>query len=385
LKKYDYIFTGAGCAGLSLLTRMINAGLIAGKNVLLIDRAPKQKNDRTWCFWEQSPGFFEPIICKQWNELWFYSNSFSKLLSVAPYYYKMIRGIDFYTHCFNSIQQQSGIDILYGEITDLNFFENSLSLNIDGKSFIFSGAVIFNSIQKEESASQQKSVYLLQHFKGWMIETIKPFFKINEAILMDFRVAQTNGTTFVYVLPLSENKALVEYTLFSKKTLPNNIYNEGLEQYLQQFLQLTQYTILEEEFGIIPMTNAKFPWFANGMYNIGTAGGQTKASSGYTFQFIQKQSDAIIEQIKNNTLNPHIKPAAVPKRFNFYDAVLLRVLDHQYAAGSEVFTNLFKKNRSQSIFSFLDNESSIATEFSIIKSLPKLPFLKGAYKQIVSR
>ena len=54
---------------------------------------------------------------------------------------------------------------------------------------------------------------------------------------------------------------------------------------------------MEEEFGIIPMTNADFPFFKNGMYYIGTAGGQTKASTGYTFRFIQKQADAIVEQL----------------------------------------------------------------------------------------
>ena len=56
------------------------------------------------------------------------------------------------------------------------------------------------------------------------------------------------------------------------------------------FLGLDNYTIVEEEFGVIPMTNTNFPFFKDGMYYIGTAGGQTKASTGYTFRFIQKQA-----------------------------------------------------------------------------------------------
>ena len=32
-------------------------------------------------------------------------------------------------------------------------------------------------------------------------------------------------------------------------------------------------------------------------WQIGTAGGQTKASSGYTFQFIQKQSQQIVDYL----------------------------------------------------------------------------------------
>lgn len=361
---------------------MIDAGLMAGKHVLLIDREAKQKNDRTWCFWEDTPGFFEPVVCKQWSQLWFHSATFSKRLDIAPYYYKMIRGIDFYNHCFASIGQQDGIDRLYGEITDLSFSEGDVRFKINDQLYAFSNTVIFNSIQNKEPAVQPNTVRLLQHFKGWMIETARPFFTPGEAILMDFRVAQTNGTTFVYVLPLSYTKALVEYTLFSEKILPGHLYNEALAQYIQQFLQLTDYAIIEEEFGVIPMTNAKFPWYQNGMYHIGTAGGQTKASSGYTFQFIQKQSAAIVKQIKENTFNPGITPGAVSKRFNFYDAVLLQVLANKYAGGSEVFTRLFKKNKPQNIFAFLDNESSLVKDASIIQSLPILPFIKGAYKQI---
>ncbi len=384
MKKYDYIFIGAGCAALSLLMRMINGSLLVGKQVLVIDKETKKKNDRTWCFWEKEAGFFEPVVCKQWNSMWFYGENFSKQLAIAPYSYKMIRGIDFYNYCFDTIRQQPAIDILYGDISDVSFDDSRIQFKIGNKPYGFKDAVVFNSIPNEKEIAKQKPVQLLQHFKGWIVETAAPFFNPAEATLMDFRVAQTNGTTFVYVLPLSSTKALVEYTLFSEKILPDNIYNDGLKQYLQQYLQLTTYKIAEEEFGIIPMTDAKFPWYANGMYHIGAAGGQTKASSGYTFQFIQKQSAAIVKQLSDKTFDSQTKPAAFSKRFNFYDAVLLRVLAGKYARGSSVFTSLFKNNQPAAIFTFLDNESSFVQDLSIIQSLPALPFLKGAYKKIVS-
>ena len=39
--------------------RMIKSGKFADKKILLIDKEPKTKNDRTWCFWEKQDGFFE--------------------------------------------------------------------------------------------------------------------------------------------------------------------------------------------------------------------------------------------------------------------------------------------------------------------------------------
>lgn len=128
-----------------------------------------------------------------------------------------------------------------------------------------------------------------------MIETEQPVFDPGKASLMDFRVHQQEGTTFAYVLPFDAHKALVEYTLFTPQLLASEQYDQELKNYIRDFLKITQYTVKEEEFGIIPMTDEKFPIQQNGVIHIGTAGGQTKASSGYTFQFIQKQSDRILE------------------------------------------------------------------------------------------
>lgn len=383
MRQYDYIFIGAGCAGLSLLTRMIDAGLTEGKRILLIDKSSKQINDRTWCFWEDKPGFFEPVVCKEWDQLWFHADGFSKKFDIAPYRYKMIRGIDFYTHCFNLIERQPGIEIIQGMAGNIQVAGNKVEIIIDGQLQQFSGSCVFNSLWNQEAVAAQSGIHLLQHFKGWMIETPAPFFIPGEGTLMDFRVSQSNGTTFVYVLPLSATKALVEYTLFSDKVLHPDEYNLGLASYLQDWLQLKDYHVTEEEFGVIPMTDAVFPWYEKGMFHIGTAGGQTKASSGYTFQFIQKQSASIVQHLQHNTLHPSVQPGKALKKFNFYDSVLLRVLANNYMPGHQVFASMFKNNRPQDIFSFLDNATSFKQDLRIIRSFPTLPFLKAAVRHIV--
>ncbi|HTL10066.1 MAG TPA: lycopene cyclase family protein [Chitinophagaceae bacterium] len=383
MKQYDYIFIGAGCAGLSLLTRMIHAGLCTGKRILLIDKSDKQSNDRTWCFWEKGEGFFEPLVSKQWNHLWFHSPGFSRQLQIAPYHYKMIRGLDFYQHCFSIIRQRPEIEIINGTVSALTRSEKHTQLRINNIPHEYMADIVFTSLWSEAAARAQKAVYLLQHFKGWMIETDRPFFDGDQATLMDFRIDQQHGTSFVYVLPLSATRALVEYTLFSEKLLPPAAYDEGLANYMHEWLKTDAYTVAEEEFGVIPMTNARFPWYANGCYHIGTAGGQTKASSGYTFQFIQKQSAAIVAQLQKNGLSSAVRPATVAARYPFYDAVLLRVLQRRSVTGSKVFSSMFKNNTPQSIFAFLDNESSLQQDISIIATLPTLPFARAAVKELL--
>ena len=180
-------------------------------------------------------------------------------------------------------------------------------------------------------------------------------------------------------MPFSETKALVEYTLFSEKLLDAVQYEEGLKEYILKTLRIDSYKITETEFGIIPMTNHRFPANGGNIINIGSAGGQTKPSSGYTFRFIQKHSAAIVEQLSQDK-HPAGKP--MKRKYHFYDSVLLNILHNKTLPGKAIFTSLFKKNKPQQVLRFLDNESSLSDELKIISSLPTWPFLKAALKQL---
>jgi lycopene beta-cyclase len=374
--QYDYIIAGAGCAGLSLAVHMIHSGKFTDKKILIVDKEEKKKNDRTWCFWETEPGLFEPVVYHKWKQVWFHGEGFSKLLPLSPYEYKLVRGIDFYNHCFELISKQSNIDVHYGEVKEIINDGQSATLTLNGKTI--SSEYIFNSILFEKPALKKNEYYLLQHFKGWIIETDKPAFDPGEATLMDFRTDQQQGTTFVYVMPFSETKALVEYTLFSEKLLDTDQYDEGLKKYISEILRIDAYKITETEFGIIPMTNHLFPLNDGNIIHIGTAGGQTKASSGFTFRFIQKHSAAIVERLSSGQ-HPAGKP--IKSKYHFFDSVLLNILYHKTVPGKKIFTVLFKKNKPQQVLRFLDNESSLQDELKIISSLPAMPFLKAALKQ----
>lgn len=376
--QYDFIISGSGCAGLSLLVRMIESGKFKDKKILLVDKEKKIKNDRTWCFWETQPDIFEKLVYKQWEKMWFHDTGYSKLMDIRPYKYKMIRGIDFYNYCLGIIQEYKNIELLYGNVQEVKAENGKAILYIDGNRK--EATCIFNSILFEKPSLKKKDYYLLQHFKGWIIETEKPAFNPCEATMMDFRVKQEDGTTFVYVMPFTETTALVEYTLFSQEVLPSEKYDGALQNYLSKYLGIADYKLKEEEFGIIPMTNYTLPFFGNSVINIGTAGGQTKGSSGYTFKFIQKHTKEIVENlIANGTPGLQNKFS----RFHYYDSILLSILYHKKLSASQIFTPIIKKNKPQHLLRFMDNESSLTEDLRIISSLPTLPFLQSAIKQFL--
>ncbi|MBL7747520.1 MAG: hypothetical protein JNM19_08860 [Chitinophagaceae bacterium] len=374
---YDYIFLGAGCASLSLLMRMIKSGQFSEKKILLIDKAPKTSNDRTWCFWEVSNGFFEEVVYRKWNTVSFLSDDYSSVMNIAPYEYKMIRGIDFYQYCFDVISSQKNIEVVYAEVTQWYYQNEKFGVVLNGEKVPLGRPVVFNSIYKP-IRKKKNTITLQQHFKGWIIETEQAVFNAGEAIMMDFRVHQKHGTTFAYVLPYTTTSALVEYTLFTKELLRQEQYETELRNYIRQYLGIEKYIIKEVEFGVIPMTNEQFPFYQDGVYNLGTVGGQTKGSSGYTFQFIQKRSEQIVKQLLAG--KPLEKLPGTPRRFHFYDNTLLHILYHDQLPGNKIFSRLFQKNKPQQVLRFLDNETSLKEELKIISSLPTWPFLKAALK-----
>lgn len=367
--SYDYIIVGAGCAGLSLLMRMLDDSSLKSKSILLVDRVAKQQNDRTWCFWERGEGFFEPAVCHQWQNLYVRHSRGEKKIDLGAYSYKMIRGADFYRYCFDKIRGFSNVNVLYGEVSEIDAEKGTLVVN----DRVYSAGRVFSSVLLAPPLLKPGQWYLLQHFRGWWIETETDCFDPANADLMNFRTSQEHGCTFLYVLPLSKRRALVEYTLFSEEKLEPEQYDKGLRDFIAEELKLKEYRIVETENGVIPMTNLVFPSGEGKITFIGTAGGQTKASTGYTFQFIQRHSENIISWL---TQNLPVQPA--PARFRFYDSVLLNILAGRKLEGADVFFRMFMKNRGWRVFRFLDNQTGFGEELMIMQSTRKAHFMRAA-------
>lgn len=379
MKHYDYIISGAGAAGLSLLMRFMNQKAFDYKNILVVDKAAKNQNDHTWCFWETQPGLFEPIVHRQWKRVHFYSNDYSSLIDLAPYSYKMIRSIDFYKYVLEEASKHPNVTFKYGDVQAAGNEGDKGLVIIDGERY--TADYVFNSILFNKPTVPSGKYYLLQHFKGFTIETKEPVFDSSKATLMDFRVSQNRGTTFVYVLPVSENRALVEYTLFSKELLSESEYVSSLKEYISGYLNIHEYDVVDREFGAIPMTNVNFVKQLGKVINIGTAGGQTKASSGYTFQFIQKHAEKLVSEILKYGF-PKNEESLVEKRFKVYDSTLLNILSNNTLPGDKIFTDLFKKNPIDRVFRFLDNETTLEDEINVMGTMPQSIFVKAALREI---
>lgn len=378
--KYDYVFAGSGCAGLSLLFRISKDSYFKDKKILLLDKSKKSENDRTWCFWEKKDGLFQSIVYKEWDKLVFKSDAFSNEMLISPYRYKMIKGSSFYEHTLSEIKKNPNIEIKREEVLSIRVSGNQSYTKTNLEEY--QSNYVFNSTTLFFPQMNQKNT-LLQHFMGWVVKTEENKFDDNVGTLMDFSISQEKGITFMYVLPTSKNEALIEYTLFSEELLEDEEYTHALNGYMSNVLRIENYEITHEESGAIPMSLAKFPLHhKEKVFHIGTAGGYTKPSTGYTFQFIQKVSEELFFQLKKGE-SPRLKKSLREKVFDWYDYTLLDVLLEKRLTGKTVFSNIFQKVPPNIVLAFLGNESSTLENFKVKLSLPSLPFILSGSKQFL--
>lgn len=380
IKHYDYIFSGAGLATLMTVYKMVLSQKFENKSILLLDSDTKKTNDRTWCFWKKNQSIWDSIITKKWDSALFANENFKRDLDIKPYQYNQIRGLDFYNLVLEALSKQENITFLNEKVTDINELETHVFVGTDSNKYTCES--LFNSIySKGFVANQQKYPVLQQHFIGWFIKSEKPVFNPEQATFMDFSVAQKGNTRFMYVLPTTKTEALVEYTLFSKELLPKEEYENEIQDYLDK-LGVKNYEILEKELGSIPMTCFPF-WKKNTkrVLNIGTAGGWTKASTGYTFKISDKKSTELVAFLETHK---DFKTFYKKTKFWYYDLLLLDILDKHNELGSSIFSSLFQKGDSNLIFKFLDEETSFLEDLHVIMKCPKVPFIKALFREILN-
>jgi len=371
-ENYDYIIAGMGAAGLSLAMRLKTSN-IAFNKILLIDKDLKNKNDRTWCFWtKDADAWYYSIVYRKWSQFEFISQDFRKVFELKPYSYFMIRGIDFYSYCLKELKEDNRFDIRNAEILGLSS-EHDLGV-LQTKNSSYQAKYIFNSAFRH-NLIKKNDINYVQHFKGWVIETTDILFDVNLPVFMDFRTAQYQDCRFYYLIPLAPNRALVEYTGFSPNALPSEEYDKKLHHYLENMLNIKDYNIVEREYGEIPMMESDFvnPYGPQ-VINIGTAGGSSKASTGYTFYFIQKNTNYIIDKLEKNQQLVDFKRS---KKFKLYDSVLLDVINKNSIPADKIFTSLFKNNNITDLLTFLNEESSIWKDLGMMNSVPLLAFIKS--------
>ena len=377
-KSFDYIIIGNGLAGLQLALALAKDSFFVGKQIALIDKSTKSTNDKTWSFWEKGIGKWDNIVEKSWDKALFYSSKKQLTLNLSPYTYKTVRALDFYSEAKRILSKNPNVHFIIDNVISI---EDSTKPLIKTESNSYSAHHIFDSrITEDYSSELNNYTKITQHFKGLIIETENPVFNPKQFTMMDYRLKDGEQTTFTYVLPFSRTKALIEFTYFTPNLVDEATYDAFIKKYVKDILKIENYKILETESGSIPMTNFPFENYSTKtITKIGTGGGWVKGSTGYSFKHTEKKVTKIIENLKQKKQPSY---GLFKKKYKFYDKIFLKVLLDENDKGEWIFEQFYAKNSIETMFRFLDEDSSFLEELKIMKSLFSLAFIKAFFKTL---
>lgn len=354
MREFNYIIIGGGCAGLSLAYELEIHQKLKDKTLAIIEPREEYKKDKTWSFWKVTPHNFDDCVKKRWENFSINVPNNTNHLQCNNYPYQSVDSGLFYEKINSKLKENKNI----------HFFKDLKEINLKN-SFIFNSVA---SMKKDHNN-------FWQHFCGVEIETQNNFFDDGIFNLMDFDCEQRQSVHFFYTLPYSKNKALVETTWLSKMNDSSLMdYDNQIKDYIENHLNLKNYKITYKEVGAIPLF---YPLYENekDKINIGTAGGMTRLSTGYTFLNIQEHSKYIRENIENIS---KAKKFEISKKYQFLDDIFLRVLEKNPKMMPNIFFKMFKSS-PKTVIKFLSNKSNFLEDLSIILKMPKWTFIKALF------
>lgn len=376
--RYRYVILGAGAAGLSLCHALLERGV--RDPILILDRKAAFADDRTWCFWDVRPTPFSHLASHCWHQWDVLDGRGDAAVQTSPAVgYACLRSRDFYAHVLETIRRCGNVTLSLG-CPAVSCRSGPACAIVEAGGACYQADTVFDS----RPSAPPSGDALVQRFFGQFVKTRTPCFDPTRCTLMDFRVSQAGGLHFVYTLPFSPTEALVEDTYIqdgrATRQTPEQ-HRAEIGVYLTHQRGLTEFAVTREEAGAIPMTTRPFPKRDGRVFFIGTAGGCTKPSSGYTFLRIQEQCRQIADAAAGGTLDGFQERLA-PARYRFFDAVFLQVLRDKPAAFPGYFQRLFARVPPEALTAFLSETGTWHSDSQIIRSLPIAPFLWAALKSL---
>ena len=374
---FDFVFIGLGASNSLIVLSLIKNGLFKDKKVLIIESSNKSINDKTYCFWaklsESIVDDLSPIISHQYNEIKV-NNTDIQNIENQPYYY--IRSIDLYNYTFAKLNQEQ---ISIKRATVKNIREETDFYSVSTQDQTIKTFFIFDSRPPKVNILDTEMIYINQSFFGLHIYCENSVFKEEAFEMMNFNVEQNGATQFFYVIPFSDNEALIELTRFGEKKIELDYASEILNEYILN--EYGPYRIIAEESGCIPMTTFENePSTHRGILKTGTSANLIKASTGYGLKNMYSFAQEVSNRIAQNQFDQFNRINLRRKnRFKFYDTLLLIILLKWPQKGKMIFKQLYKNQSATRIFNFLDEKTSLYNELRIFASLPIFPFLKAVY------
>ncbi|MBZ2187376.1 MAG: hypothetical protein K7J46_21960 [Bryobacter sp.] len=351
---------GAGAAGLSAARAILEVA--PGSQITVFDRRARLPHPRrTFCFFE-TPEALRPVEpSRRWNEIEFSGPGFARVIDCANQPYAMIEGDQFFGQMIRELEQRG-----------VSFQWNARSVEVKGEAVVTeNGRHEADVVIDAAYSAAGRQATLWQSFFGLWVETAQPSFEPNVASLMNLVPAEDGASlSFVYLLPLSATRALVEHTPYNGTPLSSHWHRKRLMQWMaERNLSVVRET--GSEYGAIPL-GLESREGVQGVCRIGSDGGAIRPSTGYAFQALQRQAAGVARVIAaGKRPDEDWRAAAYPAWLTAADGLFLRAMARDPEHGTRLMGRLLGRADAESLISFLSGSAGVIEALRTMVCVPK--------------
>ncbi|MEM9029281.1 MAG: lycopene beta-cyclase CrtY [Pseudomonadota bacterium] len=283
---YDVILVGGGLANMLIALRL--AALRPNLKVALIERGPVIGGNHTWSchatdLTPSQAAWMDPFMSYRWDSQRVDFPGFGRQLATG---YRTMVSPDLAAH----VAAVPGLDVLTNQTVATVTPE---SVGLESGQQLRSPLVI----DGRGALREQPLALGFQKFYGLEVETRSPHGR-REPVIMDATVPQLDGYRFVYTLPMTPTRILIEDTYYSDGS---ELSTSSLEQRVLAYAEAKGWdvaSIVREERGILPIALAgdiDAHWSALGseIPRVGLRAWLFHATTGYSLPYAVRVADEI--------------------------------------------------------------------------------------------
>ena len=243
-ETFDLVILGGGCAGLSLSMALAAQGGPCPRT-LVIEARTEYTNDRTWCYWKDQSEPAPYRVQHHWQAMRVALGGRSVLLDCGSTPYQMVAAQDFYAAARASIEGHPNMALRLGTSVIGDPGRSDSVWNIRTSS----GNVTARSVvdTRPPRLPRRDGATLWQSFYGFEIECSAAIFDPASLDLMNFLAPNPHDVSFVYVLPVTPTRALIEVTVFGATPLAPGELRARLADAVAQRVGNAAFTLLRTD------------------------------------------------------------------------------------------------------------------------------------------
>ena len=379
--RFDVIILGGGCAGLSLATRLASSGGPCPRVVVLEGRAA-YAHDRTWCFFKDSQAPAQNSVQHAWPSMRITSGSGSVTVDCGSMPYEMVHAGQFYQSAQSIINQSDHVDLLMDVVITKAPEKREGVWRVDTGVGAFHAPYVIDT--RPAKRPERDGAKLWQSFYGQEIECNVDTFDVSCGDLMDFSAANACGAqaafpdavSFVYVLPTTARRALLEFTVFGPDPLNPDLLHDLFTKAVRQRVGSAEFSVLRSEHGVLPMGTLPSVSSHDASYVFaGLTAGGARPSSGYAFARIQRWAASCADALASGQGPVSHAPDGFILRA--MDALFLKLVRAYPQAAPDLFAALFAGTNTDSLIRFLSDRATLADNVRVVAALLPRPLLRA--------